>query len=85
MENIKQWENNGKFPTVIFQWENTVKNLMISCSDSSNTMVKVGDGNLLPVAHTSTFGLPTRHKPLTLTNVLHVPKLQHNFSFYTIV
>ena len=45
---------------------------------SGNTMVKVGDDNLVPISHTGTFVLPTRHKPLTLSNVLHVPKLQHN-------
>ena len=32
MGNIKWWENSGKFATVIFQWENTVENLMISGS-----------------------------------------------------
>ena len=37
---------------------------------TSNAMVKVRDGTLLPVAHTGTSVLPTGHKSLTLTNVL---------------
>ena len=43
-----------------------------------NIMVKVSDGTLLAVAHIGTSVLPTKHKPRTLTNILHVPKLQHN-------
>jgi len=40
-----------------------------------NIMVKVGNGNLLSVTHTGTSVLPTRHKPLTISYVLHVHKL----------
>ena len=45
---------------------------------SGNKMVKVANGTLLPVVHTGTCVLPTKCKPLSLTNVLHVSKLQHN-------
>ena len=45
---------------------------------SVNTAVKVGDGTVLPVAYTGTSVLLTKHKPLILNNVLHVPQLQHN-------
>ena len=41
-------------------------------------MVKVGDGTLLPMTHTDTSVLPTHHKSLTLTNVLHVHQLHYN-------
>jgi len=30
------------------------------------------------MAHTSTTILPTKHRPLTLKTILHVPKIQHN-------
>ena len=45
---------------------------------SGNAMGKVGDGTLLPIAHTGSFILHTRCRLLTLNNVLHIPKLQHN-------
>lgn len=53
-------------------------NLFSKIVYSGNTMVKVGDVTLIPVAHTSASIPPTRHKPLTRKNVLPIPKLQHN-------
>lgn len=46
-----------------------------------NSLVKIGDGTLLPIAHIGTSCLPSTQHPLSLTRVLHVPKLQHNLLF----
>jgi len=45
---------------------------------SGNTLVKFGNGTLLPIMHIGQYHLPTQTHPLRLSSVLHVPKLQHN-------
>ena len=53
-------------------------NLISKIVYSGNSLVKVGDGTLLPIVHVGHSHHPSRTQPLQLTNVLHVPKLQHN-------
>jgi len=43
-----------------------------------NVVVKVDDDTLLPIPHIGTSRIPSSRRPLSLTNILHVPKLQHN-------
>ena len=45
---------------------------------SGFSLVKVGNGSLLPISHVGHTTLSTPHKPLCLRNVLHVPQLCHN-------
>ena len=45
---------------------------------SGSALVKVGDGTLLPVVHVGNTSLISKHRPLTLKNVLHMPKVQLN-------
>ena len=53
-------------------------NLLSKIVYSSNALVQVGDGTPLLVAHVGNTSLASQYQPLTLKNVLHVPKLQHN-------
>jgi len=53
-------------------------NLFSKSIYSSNALVNECDGILLPVAHIRTSILLSRHYLLSLKDVLHIPKLQHN-------
>jgi len=53
-------------------------NLLSKTVYSGDALVKVGDDTVLPVVHVGNTSLASKHRPLTLKNVLHVPKLQHN-------
>ncbi|KAL3503125.1 hypothetical protein ACH5RR_037574 [Cinchona calisaya] len=43
--------------------------------------VLVGNGTLLPIAHTGHCQLLTQHRPLQRKDVIHVPQLSHNLLF----
>jgi len=45
---------------------------------ASSNQVEVGNGSLLPVANVGSLTIRTLSNPLSLNNVLRVPKLKHN-------
>ena len=53
-------------------------NLLSKSIYFGNALVNICNGTLLPVANIGNSSLPSKMRPLTLKNVLHVPKIQHN-------